>query len=221
MFVFSEEKTHFHQSSRQPGPPAVALCGRVRSRSTPETRPRTASHPPSGPRPLGPVQGCDSSLWDGGNTGPPASPRKTEASEREARPGPGLESNKQSEPQSAQLPSCSNETNVCVYVSCRDSPSKYTRCMKRIRNLFMKCRKHNKRPETSRWFCVRFHFSILWKEKKIPLGWTGDLFTRHVTAKLCVCESGWRRCWTPSAEDGKGCSAAEIRSLGLNGSAQF
>lgn len=113
--VFSEEKTHFPQSNRQPGPPAVALCGRVQSRSTPGTRPRTTSHPPSGPRPLGPVQGCGSSLWDGGNTGPPASPRKTEASQREeARPGPGLESKKQSEHTSAQLPSCFKETSVCI-----------------------------------------------------------------------------------------------------------
>lgn len=78
--VFSEEKTHFHQCDRQPGPPAVTLCGKVRSRSAPGTRPRTTSHPQRGPRPLGPVQGWDSSLWDDGNTGPPASPRKTEAS---------------------------------------------------------------------------------------------------------------------------------------------
>lgn len=94
--VFSGEKTHFQQSGWQPGPPAVTLWWKLWDRSASGMRPRTPSHPQSGLRPVGSVQGSGSSLWNDGNTGPPASPKKTEASQREGRPGPDLESNHQS-----------------------------------------------------------------------------------------------------------------------------
>lgn len=107
-------------------------------------RPRTTPHPQSGPRPAGPVQGSGSSLRDDGSSGPPASPRKTEASQRDGGPGPGLESNPQS-------------------VASRKLTSLFKSQIHKMHennlNIFLKYPKHNKRPEMSCLFCVCFYFS--------------------------------------------------------------